>query len=144
MNASSAPKDKYFLSLEFGDHKQQVGLEHDEESIKELIGSLFVCTRIVIGVEDTDQSTIFHVLFSLASHLQWKNIDSTLKKKQINTKSYNGIPLHSFTKGLQYIMAVDQEPFFWNLNRNRAHRMLELKQLKRKYNHLDVPDTAEV
>jgi hypothetical protein len=46
---------------------------------------------------------------------------------------------------VKYILAVDQEPLFWNFTHAKAIRLLELQQIKKRgYAHLDVPDTGEL
>jgi len=138
MNAAGAPKERFFLSIELGEKEKQF---QDKESLYEFIGSMFICSRIVIAEEVTETKTIFHVLFGLSSPLQWKNIDASCKESFL---SYNVIPLNSFTKGLKYILAVDQVPFFWNYTHAKAIRMLDLMRMKTQYIHLDVPDTGEL
>ena len=57
---------------------------------------------------------------------------------------FNVIPIQSFTRGIQYIMAVDQNPLFWNYTYAKAQRLLELQAIKRGYAHLNVPDTGSL
>jgi len=140
MQKTTAPKDKFFLSVV---NKKRESLLANRFSVLKLVGTLFRCSRIVVADEETDSGSIFHILFVLASRMQWKNVDVHCDKV-LRKIPYNLIPIQSFTVGVKYILVVDQEPLFWNFTRYNALRMIELKQVKRSYAHLDIPDTDDV
>jgi len=68
MLSTSSPKEKFLISL-IASNDQPI---LDKEALFEKVGSLFICSRIIIAEELTSSETIYHVLMGLASPLQWK------------------------------------------------------------------------
>lgn len=138
MYATKSPKTFYFLSMSSSDDI------NSKEKLFSLVENLFQCTRIAISAEPIPESKgyYFHLLMELLPSVLWKNVDAHFRA-QIHGE-FTLVPLHSFARGLKYILASEQNPLFWNYDRNKAVRMLELFQMRKKYSHLDVPNTGAI
>jgi hypothetical protein len=72
----------------------------------------------------------------------WKNVDALFRSNLTNNLTL--VPLHSFGKGFQYILAAEQNPFFWNYDRDMGEKLLYNMKARKKYTHLDVPKTSAI
>lgn len=90
----------------------------DKETVFTRIGSLFICSRIIITEEELESYTVYHILFELSSPLQRKNVDASFLKAR--SEVCNVIPLKAFSRGLKYLLSVDQQPYYWNYSSEKA------------------------
>lgn len=114
IHSSSSPRSIYFLTVKIED-----GNTMEKESLFNKIGSLFICSRIIITEEELESYTVYHILFELSSPLQWKNVDASFMNE---FAVCNVIPLKAFSRGLKYILSVDQSPYYWNFSSDKAIR----------------------
>lgn len=138
MMAMQTPKTFYFISME--ETKDIMS----KESVFQLIESLFQCSRIAISTEHKPDASgyYFHALFELSPGMLWKNVDSLFRANLAS--HFTLLPLHSFGKGVKYILATEQNPFFWNYDRDIAANLLDNMKARKKYTHLDVPKTSAI
>lgn len=89
----------------------------------QMIEVLFKCSRVVVGMEpDTenpDQKLVYHMLFELSPAMTWRAVCARFSNKS-EVFGFNLIPLNSFTRGWKFVLGVDQEPFFWNFEKEKA------------------------
>lgn len=140
MNTTCTPKDKFLISITIGRQDDKSSL-NAKESLLVQIGSMFICSSVIIAEEMTESYIVYHVLMGLASPLLWRNVDACIRK---SWKSCNVIPTKSSFQAIRYLLSVDQVPLFWNFSQSKALRMIELMRMKSRYIHLDVPDTGDV
>lgn len=116
--------------------------QNEREDLFKIVAGLLKCTRIAISEEKVKQTggSCFHVLCELRPGVLWKNVDAEIHSKVLS--EYNLIPLQSFGKGLRYILAAEQDPLFWNYDRDKAEKMLELQKNRKRYSYLDAPNTT--